>query len=365
MPSLKSATPISTNSPNSPDQGVKLTASFASYTLQFKFLARTSRESMRVKPTYLLRISDGHRVGVGECALFRGLSCDDRPDYVDKLAQTCRDISRGEMPDLADWPSLRFGVESALADLRDAADPSPWSRGESVIRINGLVWMDSVEVMLANISRKIDAGFRCVKLKIGACDFERELDMLRLIRASFSPEEIEIRVDANGAFTPEEALRKIDALARFSIHSIEQPIRAGQYTEMARICRDSAIPVALDEELIGINTPDEKLRMLQQIRPAYVILKPALCGGFTGADEWIATALEVGADWWATSALESNIGLNAIARWLDTKSPLALCQGLGTGQIYSNNITSPLRLTADRLTSDPAAKWEFPDLSWS
>lgn len=291
-------------------------------------------------------------VGLGECALFRGLSADDRPGYEAKLQEVCRNIDRIDEVDLSEWSSIRFGVEMALADLRNGGRriyfPSSFTHGEQAIEINGLVWMGDRDTMQRSIREKLDAGFHCIKLKIGAIDFEAELSLLRDIRQQFSAREVELRVDANGAFTPETAVERLEALSRFDLHSIEQPIRAGQWQQMARLCRISPIPIALDEELIGINHSAQKQALLEEINPQYIILKPALCGGFSGAAEWIRLAGERCIGWWVTSALESNIGLTALAQWTATLgNPMP--QGLGTGQLYTNNLPSSLCRTGSVL----------------
>lgn len=339
-------------------------ASWERRTLHFRFTAITSRESMREKDTYFIKVwheADPLIVGVGEAALFRGLSYDDRPDFEEKLSEVCSQIDRYAMDfheSLAGWPSIRFGLETALRDLgrggcKDLFD-SAWSRGETSLLINGLVWMGDRDTMSRRIEDKLSDGFSCIKLKIGGIDFAEELELLRSIR-SVAPR-VELRLDANGAFSPETALEKLDRLARFDIHSIEQPVRQGQWREMSEICRQSPIPVALDEELIGLNSHAQRCSMLDEISPAYIILKPTLVGGWHACDEWIAAARERSIGWWATSALESDIGLNAIAQWVATYSP-AMPQGLGTGQLFTDNIPSPLSLNGDRLWTDPERGW--------
>lgn len=326
---------------------------------------------MREKDTYYIKLSpsgDETLFGLGEAGLFRGLSCDDRPDYERKLAEVCRDIDRyaSEPSLLSDWPSLRFAVETAVRDLANGGKriifPSEWTEGKDEITINGLVWMGDRDEMRRRIADKLAGGVKCVKVKIGGIDFEEEVGLLDFIRRE-APD-IQLRLDANGAFRPDQALNRLERLAEFDIHSIEQPIRAGQWDDMRRICAASPIPIALDEELIGINTADGKLRMLDAVRPAYIILKPTLAGGFEGLEEWIRLAGERGCGWWATSALESNIGLNAIAQWVATLRP-EMPQGLGTGQLYHNNIPSPLTLRGDRLSYSRADRWEIPPLQWN
>ncbi len=332
-----------------------LKASYQKYLLRFKEPAGTSRGVLTEKETWLIRIwEEGcpEVVGLGECALFRGLSADDRPGYEAKIQEVCRNIDRIDEVDLSEWSSIRFGVEMALADLRNGGRriyfPSSFTHGEQAIEINGLVWMGDRDTMQRRIREKLDAGFHCIKLKIGAIDFEAELSLLHDIRQQFSVREVELRVDANGAFTPETAVERLEALSRFDLHSIEQPIRAGQWQQMARLCRISPIPIALDEELIGINHSAQKQALLEEINPQYIILKPALCGGFSGAAEWIRLAGERRIGWWVTSALESNIGLTALAQWTATLgNPMP--QGLGTGQLYTNNLPSSLCRTGSVL----------------
>lgn len=345
-------------------------SAWCKYPLQFRFTARTSRETMRSKDTYYIKIwdDDAATFGIGECGLFRGLSCDDVPGYESMLDAVCTAVASSQpLPDLTGYPSIRMGFETATSDWRTGGRrimvPSAWTRGEEGIVTNGLVWMGSRDEMLRRIDEKIAAGFRCVKLKIGGIDFDEEIGLLDYIRRAYGPDRLELRLDANGAFTPAEALARLDRLSRFAIHSIEQPIRQGQWREMARICCESPIPIALDEELIGINDTYEKRRMLETVRPSYIILKPTLHGGFSGCDEWINLASLRGIGWWATSALESNIGLNAIAQWVATKNP-AMPQGLGTGALYVNNIPSPLQMRGERLFSDPVSQWVIPDLPW-
>lgn len=325
-----------------------LKASFRKYILHFREPSGTSRGVLTEKETYFIRIWDSRKqdvVGLGECALFRGLSADDRPDYEEKLQAVCREIHRVEEMDLSGWSSIRFGVEMALADLRNGGRriyfPSPFCEGQQAIEINGLVWMGDRVAMQRRIREKLEEGFRCIKLKIGAIDFGAELSLLQFIRRRYSAKEVELRVDANGAFSPVEAMERLEALGHYDLHSIEQPIRQGQWKEMARLCRTSPVPVALDEELIGVDDPGKKQALLDEISPSYIVLKPALCGGFSGAEEWIGLAEKRHIGWWVTSALESNVGLCALAQWTAALSP-SPAQGLGTGELYSNNLTSAL-----------------------
>ncbi len=324
-------------------------AEYSRYLLHFKEDAGTSRGVLKEKETFFVKVWDEscpEVFGMGECALFRGLSADDRKNYEEKLEEVCQRIEEVKMEELEEWSSIRFGVEMALQDLamggRQLYFPSAFTEGRLAIEINGLIWMGDKSTMLQRIQQKLEAGFHCIKLKIGAIDFEAELSLLQYIRERFSCEKVELRVDANGAFAPEEAMSKLEALAAFGLHSIEQPIRQGQWEEMAHLCRETPIPIALDEELIGVYGRKKKLELLEKVQPQYIILKPALCGGFSGAREWIELAEKRGIGWWVTSALESNIGLNALAQWVATLgNPMP--QGLGTGQLYTNNLWSPLR----------------------
>lgn len=345
-----------------------LKARYHRHTLHFNFLAKTSRESMIQRYTYFLHLwDDSHPEveGIGECNLFRGLSVEDSPDYEVRLQRFCDDVGNPDSIDtVKDCSSILFGFETAMADLRNGGVmqpfPCPWSKGEASIPINGLVWMGDNDLMALRIREKLDAGFKCLKLKIGGINFDEEVDLLRMVRRMFSPSVLQIRLDANGAFSPEDALRRLELLSKYDIHSIEQPIRAGKIDEMAEICRKSPIPIALDEELIGIRDNAQKAWLLSEIRPQYIILKPALCGGFKHADEWIFEAQRLGIGWWSTSALESNVGLNAIAQWIGEKigeNGLEMPQGLGTGALYANNIQSPLRLDGECLKYDSAESW--------
>lgn len=347
-----------------------LHACWAPYSLKFKETAITSRARMHTKDTYIIKVWDDKcpdRVGWGECALFKGLSAEDTPTFEKILSDTCRNIKECVTYCLPEVSSVRFGFEMALADFHNGGRQlffdTPWARGERSITINGLIWMGDRQRMRQRISEKLDAGFRCVKLKIGGINFDEEVELLRAIRRDYSSDEIEIRLDANGSFAPEKALKCLETLAGFDIHSIEQPVKAGQPEVMARIIRESPIPVALDEELIGFSEDNVKKELLSFIRPDYIILKPSLCGGFAEADKWISIAADLGIGWWATSALESDLGLAAIGQWVDKYHPI-LPQGLGTGQLYTNNITSPLYLDGQNLSIDSDKQFNFPGFSW-
>ncbi len=335
-------------------------------TLHFKQPAGTSRGVYTTRRVWYLRLTDDRHPGVegwGECAPLPALSMDDRPGYEQQLAAFCRRFTQTGTLDreaLRPWPSILFGLETALRQWETCRTGSfalwdtPFSRGEAGIPINGLIWMGEYRRMLAQIEKKMEAGFRCVKLKIGAIGFEEELTLIRHIRRHFTAREVELRVDANGAFTPAEAPGKLQRLAELDLHSIEQPIRAGQWEVMAGLAAETPLPIALDEELIGIYNPAEKRRLLETIRPHYIILKPSLHGSFHGCAEWIALSEEtIGkGNWWITSALESNIGLNAIAQWCATLgNPLP--QGLGTGLLYTDNVPMPLSIRKDCLWYDP------------
>lgn len=342
-----------------------MNASYKKYTLDFKRPSGTSRGVLTQKETWFIQLEDNGQVGYGECGLLRGLSIDDRSDYEEKLAWTCKNIERGLdvlYSELKEFPSIQFGLEMALLSLQ-AEDPfvlfpSAFTRGEEGIPINGLVWMGEPDFMQEQISSKIKAGFNCIKMKIGAIDFEAEMELLKGIRAQFSPEEITLRVDANGAFTSKNALSKLKRLATLGLHSIEQPIKQNQIDEMQRLCKQSTLPIALDEELIGIFNKAAKKRLLSHINPQYIILKPSLIGGFRGSEEWIAIAEELNIGWWITSALESNIGLNAIAQFTHTKKT-RIPQGLGTGSLFTNNVSSPLKINNGQLFYHAETLWSF------
>ena len=326
--------------------------------LHFKQPAGTSRGVYTTRKIWLIHLSDGQRTGVGECAPLPDLSCDALPDqeYISILNKVCKDFCQSggiDYASLRDYPSMLFGLETALLNLQngDRLFDTAFSRGETGIPINGLVWMGNHDEMLQRLEDKLEKGFRCIKLKIGAIDFDQELDLIRRIRDRFSFHEVELRVDANGAFPYDEALYKLELLSQYNIHSIEQPIKAGQWAFMADLCRESPLPIALDEELIGVNDPAMKRHMLNIIKPRYIILKPSLHGGMAGCREWIETARDLGIGSWITSALESNIGLNAIAQFAASVygDHITMPQGLGTGQLFTDNIPMPLEIRNDQL----------------
>lgn len=342
-------------------------ASFQKYTLQFRQPSGTSRGVYTTRDTWFIFISDGAITGIGECAPLPDLSLEHLKKMNTKLLQVCEQIDyfSSSPEELNSWPSIRFGIETAMLDLRNGGTkelfPSAFTRGELGIPINGLIWMGSPEFMKQQVRTKLDAGFHCIKMKIGALDFETEFEILKAIRKEFSPEEITLRVDANCAYSYKTALENLKRLSDLSIHSIEQPIETGRWQELADLCRQSPVPIALDEELIYIATPKEKQQLLETVKPAYLILKPTLHGGLSGCEKWIELAEKNGIEWWITSALESNVGLNAIAQWtyhIQAKNE----QGLGTGQLFTNNFDSPLEVTGEQLWFRPERKWNLENL---
>ena len=324
--------------------------------LHFKQPAGTSRGVYTTRNVWyiLLTDTDNRYYGVGECAPLPALSCDDVPNYDELLAIACKNFEKtGEIDReaLLPYPSILFGLETALLHFRACSLQfwhTPFSKGKAGIPINGLIWMGSFDEMYRRIEEKMQKGFRCIKLKIGAIDFEKELELLAHIRRHFTPEQIELRVDANGAFTPTDALDKLQRLSEFHLHSIEQPIRAGQWKEMSTLCASAPFPIALDEELIGINQRSRKIELLETIRPQYIILKPSLHGGISGLDEWMELAAESGICTWYTPAFESNIGLHAIAQWCTTLHP-TLPQAFGTELLFTDNINYPPHTQCDCL----------------
>ena len=330
------------------------TATFKQYLLQFKNPSGTSRGVLHTKETFFLEILEGDKKGIGECALFRGLSFDDVPDYEEKLTWLCENINQDSAylkKELLHFPSIWFGYEQAILNVKHGENlyfPSDFTEGKSSIKINGLIWMGNVDFMQTQIEEKLELGFDCIKLKIGV-DWNSEKEILRKLREKFPKEQLELRVDANGGFTFEEAKIVLNELYELGIHSIEQPIKAGNLEEMKLLCATTPTPIALDEELIGIVDFEEKRKLLEKIKPQYIILKPALIGGFSGTDEWISLAENLGIGWWITSALESNIGLNAIAQYTFTKGN-KMPQGLGTGGLFTNNFESNLQLEGDLLS---------------
>ncbi|QCX00182.1 o-succinylbenzoate synthase [Aggregatimonas sangjinii] len=332
--------------------------------LDFKRPSGTSRGVLTTKETYYIILTEKARQGIGECGLLKGLSIDDLTDYEDKLQWVCEHIHLGEAKlwdALISYPSIQFGIEQAFLSLRAKNPfilfPTDFTENNAVIPINGLIWMGEEDFMHQQIQQKLAQGFNCIKMKIGAIDFEREYLLLQSIRRKYSPKEIELRVDANGAFSPEEAMTKLKLLAELRLHSIEQPIRQGQLSHMKRLCAAAPLPIALDEELIGVFDATEKEKLLQTIQPQYIILKPSLVGGFKGSLEWIELAERLNIGWWVTSALESNIGLNAIAQWTFKRNSNRH-QGLGTGSLFTNNFESPLTVENGTLRYDKERNWQ-------
>lgn len=340
-------------------------ATYQKYTLQFKQASGTSRGILRTKETYFLKIIDEDKIGIGECAVFKGLSYDDVPNYEQKLHWLCNNINENFnflLQELTEFPSIQFGLEQAILSLKSVnlfeLFPSKFTESKDAISINGLIWMGTESFMKQQIKDKLKSGFTVIKMKIGAIDFKTEIALLKNIRKEYSLKEIGLRVDANGAFSPKNALEKLKILSELEIHSIEQPIKQGQFDEMAALCEKTPIPIALDEELIGVFDVTKRQEMLQIIKPQYIILKPSLVGGFKSSEEWIKLAENQQIGWWITSALESNVGLNAIAQWtynLQTKMP----QGLGTGSLFINNIESPLEVKSGKLHYNNTINWNL------
>jgi O-succinylbenzoate synthase len=342
-----------------------LKATYHKYILNFKIPSGTSRGVMTEKETWFIVLEEDNKKGVGECGLLRGLSIDDRPDYEEKLRWTCANIHLGRellWEHLIEFPSIQFGVEMAFQSMASKNPfelfPSDFTTGKKSIVINGLVWMGNEAFMMEQIKEKLADGFHCIKLKVGAINFEKELQLLRYIRQHFSAEKVEIRVDANGAFSTNEALYKISQLSEFEIHSIEQPIQKNNTDSMAELCKTTPIPIALDEELIGVFSIREKELLLEKIKPQYLIFKPSFVGGFRGTQEWIDLANKHEIGWWITSALESNVGLNAIAQWTFLQKNI-MPQGLGTGALYTNNFDCPLDVSEGQLWYKSDRNWDF------
>ncbi len=342
-------------------------ASIKKYTLQFKFPAGTSRGILHEKPSwflYLINKENGNS-GIGEISVVPDLSSDYTSDFEEKLNDVVNQINKHSLPDrefMQAFPSINFGIETALLDAANGGGhilfSSGFTEGRHGIPINGLIWMGPADEMIKQVKKKIEEGFNCLKLKIGALNFDMELELLKKIRGEFLTEKIEIRLDANGSFSAEEATEKLKRLSEFNIHSLEQPIQPGQWNKMAEICSYSPIDIALDEELIGISNSELACKMLREINPKFIILKPSLLGGFEKSTKWIEIAEENNICWWITSALESNIGLNAIAQWVFTLNN-SMVHGLGTGQIYINNFYSPLQLKGAELWHNPMVGWDF------
>ena len=340
-------------------------ATYHKYLLDFKRPSGTSRGVLTQKETWFIVLEENGKKGIGECGILRGLSVDDRDDYEEKLIWTCQNIHLGEEKlwnELIEFPSIQFGIEMAFQSLNCENPfvlfPSDFTNSTKSIVINGLVWMGDEQYMKDQIEEKLAQGFTCIKLKIGAIDFQKELDLLRFIRQNFDAKTIEIRVDANGAFSENLALSKLNQLAGYELHSIEQPILNNHTDTMSELCKITPIPIALDEELIGVFSFEEKEQLLQKIKPQYIILKPSFIGGFRGTKQWIDLAEKYNIGWWITSALESNVGLNAIAQFTflqNNKMP----QGLGTGSLYTNNFDCPLEVSNGQLWYRDGLSWDF------
>ncbi|MBT8393484.1 MAG: o-succinylbenzoate synthase [Bacteroidia bacterium] len=340
-------------------------ATFQKYVLNFKIPSGTSRGVLNTKETWFIIINSENSQGIGECGILRGLSIDDRPDYEEKLKWICDNINLQKsflLNELLEFPSIQFGLEMAFKSLESQDPfilfPSKFTNGGENIPINGLVWMGTKDFMKKQIKDKIHAGFSCIKMKIGAIDFSTELDLLKSIRKEYTSKDIELRVDANGAFHPDKALEKLEILSQLDLHSIEQPIRQGQLHEMALLCEKTPLPIALDEELIGVFTVKDKEKLIHIINPQYMILKPSLVGGFKGSNEWIEIAEDQNIRWWITSALESNVGLNAIAQFTYLKNN-SMPQGLGTGTLFTNNFDCPLQVKNGTLQYETNINWNF------
>jgi O-succinylbenzoate synthase len=352
---------------------------FQPYTLHFRMEAGTSRGVLTQKTSWILKVTDEEQPGItgyGECGPLPGLSVDDIPDFGAQLAEVCELFNQLDLEVFPfnlsiilqqvvpeNLPSVRFGIEMALHDFMNGGQKmpykNPFSRSEKGIPMNGLIWMGSYDQMIGQIEDKLEQGYTTLKMKVGAIDFDQECRILESVRSRFSPSEITLRVDANGAFKPQDAEEKLKRLSQFELHSIEQPIRAGQHDLLAALCANSPVPVALDEELIGVFDYRKKFALLKKIQPPFIILKPTLLGGFQHCKEWIEIANRLSIGWWMTSALESNIGLNAIAQFaasFDNQLP----QGLGTGQLYHNNFDSPLKTEDGNLYYDKNKAWDIP-----
>lgn len=335
------------------------------YELRFKQTARTSRSILKTRTVWFLFLERNGITGIGECAPLPGLSHETPQQVEHLLEEICAapDNYLSHNQATENIPSVHFALETARIDLLNGGKqlifPTAFSEGKTGIPINGLIWMADADNMIEQVNQKLKSGFRCIKLKIGGIDFNEELKIIQAIRNMYSPEEVTIRLDVNGAFTPEQALKNLTLLAEYQIHSIEQPIAPGQWNAMARICKESPIPVALDEELIGINSSRIRKQLLDSVKPGFIILKPSLHGGISGCNEWISLASERAVGWWATSYLESNIGLNAIAQWAFSQNASGY-QGLGTGSLFSNNIASPLQIRGEQLWTDPEIPFSLP-----
>ncbi len=340
-------------------------ATYKKYILNFKKPGGTSRGILTQKETWFLILENDEQFGIGECAMFRGLSMDDVAEYETQLQWVCDHIDKGLeslLSTLVMFPSIQFGLEQAFKSVASKDPfilfPSEFTSHGTPIPINGLIWMGNKAFMEEQINHRIKEGFSCIKLKIGALHFDKELSVLTRIREQYTEDEIELRVDANGAFGKEDAFHKLEELSKLDIHSIEQPIKPGNLALMKEVCASGFMDIALDEELIGVVDETKKRELLQIVAPQYIILKPSLIGGYKGSMEWITLANAMGIQWWVTSALESNIGLNAIAQWTFTLNN-SLPQGLGTGSLFVNNIESPLEVRKGKLLYNNNLEWNY------
>ena len=333
-------------------------AGWTKRTLNFKQPAGTSRGVMKTRDLWYITITENGKTGIGECAPLPGLSLDNIDQIESKLGEVCKDPNSHikDLSILKGFPSIRFGLEMAELDLRNGGSQNYFGSFES-IKINGLIWMGDPDFMMSQLKQKLEESWKCIKIKIGALDFEKELEILQSIRSQFGKDNLELRVDANGAFTVSDTNEKLNRLAEFDLHSIEQPIQTGQWDLLTELCQYSPIPIALDEELIPLVNEEDRIRMLDRVKPQYLVLKPSLLGGFSESDKWIELAKERNICWWITSALESNIGLNAIAQWTAKMKPCGF-QGLGTGQLFTNNIPSPLKVKSGILSKSNSQIWD-------
>jgi o-succinylbenzoate synthase len=322
---------------------------FSHRILQFNKPAKTSRDVLKERDSWMLQLvdSDGIVLGEGEVAPLWGLSKETKEEVLSELDRITNIEHSTEVSSYVS--SVQCAIDAALAGFYSKQIDFPFlSKNElSAIPINGLIWMDDIEAMRIEARRKFDEGSRCIKLKIGALNFNDELNLIREIRSWGSEEELTIRVDANGAFALEEAMNKLNQLSEFKLHSIEQPIKAGQLENMFKLCAESSVPVAFDEELIECNSEDFE-PFLHIGKPAYLVVKPSLHGGYTAAENWKAWADKHGIGFWITSSLESNVGLNHLANWV-CKMKLEGVQGLGTGSLFSNNSEAKWRVEGELL----------------
>ena len=339
-------------------------ATYKKYKFLFKIPGGTSRGILHEKYSWFLILKNNSKVGVGECSVINGLSVDDPSKIESKLDWICLNINTVPsllFKELIDFPAIAFGLEMALKAVDSVKEnvlfPSTFTNGKNSIPINGLVWMGDIDFMKSQVDLKLSEGYRCLKLKIGALDFDKEYSLLKSIRDKYSSSELEIRLDANGAYSYKESLRILNKLSELNIHSIEQPIKAGQIKQMSELCISSPIPIALDEELIGINSVEDKIKLIEEIKPQYIIIKPSLIGGFKSSQEWI-NILPNSTKYWVTSALESNVGLSAISQWVYTLN-CSLPQGLGTGSLFSNNFSSPLSIKNAKLHYNKNNNWNI------